>query len=572
MVFSRTIITRSFVLLASVLLATSNVFAKYRTNAEMKKIAGQVLLQNVDKAKAMGRTMELELVKTNDQLAVFNADGYGFVVVNRNDNGRDILAFSSTNYMEDNMPDGFRWWLDATEEALANGYTHDFQADVLKAGATIENFLSTTWDQNAPYNDKCPEVKEGFRAVKSPTGCTATSMAQILNYYKYPAKGQGKGGYFIVNTSPLGNGTDTTEVSASIEGVYQYDLLKDKYDSKETDKDAISTLMFDCGKSVYMTYTPKESGSTYYWAVRGFADNFQYDPYALEYYDRKFFDDTEWYGIVKGELINHRPVMYAASTKSNAGHSFLFTGVNTEGHVWVNWGWSGLYDGWYAIDQLKPNANIDFCVSHDMIIGFKPQAEPDEGEENTSFWGFDEKENFAIQRANKDAKIQQFVLYNFCWRDFNGRFYLVMENLDTNKAYSVFIGETKANGVDNPIEQYYGLQFSPETTIKQFYKKATSETIPAGNYRISIQTQSYGETKLQPVRRSSNKSPYSWFTVDDKGNFEVSNDPPSTGIMEVKADKLNTGASYNLKGIKISSGEPDISKGLFIRENKIYAK
>ena len=90
MVFSRTIITRSFVLLASVLLATSNVFAKYRTIAEMKKIAGQVLLQNVDKAKAMGRTMELELVKTNDQLAVFNADGYGFVVVNRNDNGRDI--------------------------------------------------------------------------------------------------------------------------------------------------------------------------------------------------------------------------------------------------------------------------------------------------------------------------------------------------------------------------------------------------------------------------------------------------------------------------------------------------
>ena len=48
MVFSRTIITRSFVLLASVLLATSNVFAKYRTIAEMKKIAGQVLLQNDD--------------------------------------------------------------------------------------------------------------------------------------------------------------------------------------------------------------------------------------------------------------------------------------------------------------------------------------------------------------------------------------------------------------------------------------------------------------------------------------------------------------------------------------------
>ena len=90
MIFGRMIIARFLAVLTVGILAATNVFAKYRTNAEMKRIAGQVLLQNVDKAKAMGRTMELELVKTNDQLAVFNADGYGFVVVNRNDNGRDI--------------------------------------------------------------------------------------------------------------------------------------------------------------------------------------------------------------------------------------------------------------------------------------------------------------------------------------------------------------------------------------------------------------------------------------------------------------------------------------------------
>ena len=330
--------------------------------------------------------------------------------------------------------------------------------------------------------------------------------------------------------------------------------------------------MFDCGKSAYMTYTAKESGSTYYWAVRGIANNFQYDPYALELYERVFFDDAEWYDKVKRELIDKRPVMYAALTKKNGGHSFLFTGINTEGLVWVNWGWSGLSDGWYAIDQLKPNANLDFCVSHQMIIGFKPQPEPDKDEENKSFWGFSEEENFAIRRANKDAKIQQFVLYNFCWRDFNGRFYLVIENLDTNKAYSVFFSETKENGVDNSIQQYYGLRFIPGNTIKQYYKKATSETIPAGNYRVSIQTQSYGESNLQPVRRSSNKSPYSWFTVDDSGNFEVSNDPPSTGINEVMVDRQYSGASYTLKGVKINSDAPIMSKGLFIRENKIYAK
>ena len=113
------------------------------------------------------------------------------------------------------------------------------------------------------------------------------------------------------------------------------------------------------------------------------------------------------------------------------------------------------------------------------------------------------------------------------------------------------------------------MRFVPENTIKQYYKKATSATIPAGNYRVSIQTQSYGESNLQPVRRSSNKSPYSWFTVDDSGNFEVSNDPPSTGINEVMVDFfIDGGFSYKHYNDRANEWTVGLKPGVALNLNK----
>lgn len=49
--------------------------------------------------------------------------------------------------------------------------------------AVIPALVSTQWNQDAPYNDKCP-TDAGGRSV---TGCAATALAQIINYHKYPA-------------------------------------------------------------------------------------------------------------------------------------------------------------------------------------------------------------------------------------------------------------------------------------------------------------------------------------------------------------------------------------------------
>jgi len=49
--------------------------------------------------------------------------------------------------------------------------------------------LTTIWDQNDPYYLQCPQLPtSGFNCK---VGCVATAMAQIMNYWKWPASGNG---------------------------------------------------------------------------------------------------------------------------------------------------------------------------------------------------------------------------------------------------------------------------------------------------------------------------------------------------------------------------------------------
>lgn len=110
---------RIFVLMAVMAVLVTDVAGKERTNGEMLSIARETLFRG-DAAKAKGANVELRQVRDSRQLGVFTADGYGFVVVNRDDAGRTILGLSATDYDADNMPDGLKWWLENTEDALAN--------------------------------------------------------------------------------------------------------------------------------------------------------------------------------------------------------------------------------------------------------------------------------------------------------------------------------------------------------------------------------------------------------------------------------------------------------------------
>lgn len=94
--------------------------------------------------------------------------------------------------------------------------------------------------------------------------------------------------------------------------------------------------------------------------------------------------------IVSSELEEQRPILYCGQDPIDGGHAFILDGINENGLVHVNWGWSGSGNGWYDINVLKPTSyggsglgeGEGFNDSQSMVFGFKCQETPDPNEEN----------------------------------------------------------------------------------------------------------------------------------------------------------------------------------------------
>ena len=136
-----------------------------------------------------------------------NADGEGWVIVAANDAVAPILAYSETGHFRtDNMPVNVRGWMgkynkyiqkieadgvEASEEAQAQWSRLRKGVNSTKATAVVGPLIQTTWDQGSPYWNLCP----GTGTSKAYTGCVATAMAQVMNYWQWPKKGTGSHSY-----------------------------------------------------------------------------------------------------------------------------------------------------------------------------------------------------------------------------------------------------------------------------------------------------------------------------------------------------------------------------------------
>lgn len=168
----------------SVMVCVSSM-AVERSDSEMQHIAQTLLLGSLAKGSNMPKVQK---IKSTDLFNIYGIKGVGFVVVSRDDAYGEVLGYSSTTFNETTMPGGLKWWLMATEKTMlaqkSKGIT-PFRATY----APVEQMVHTTWGQDTPYNDKCPKL-DGKLTL---TGCVATAMSQIMNYFKYPEKGTGRG-------------------------------------------------------------------------------------------------------------------------------------------------------------------------------------------------------------------------------------------------------------------------------------------------------------------------------------------------------------------------------------------
>jgi len=351
---------------------------------------------------------------SESEFYVFNRDDEngGFVIIAADDCATPVLGYSDCGVFDyDNMPPHVRKWMDGYTRDIRSAKTNKTPADLTVAGKwnsllnyTGENaafrsstaetavapLVNTRWDQSPYYNQSCPGSGTGSnRAV---TGCVATAMAQVMKYWNYPTTGTGFHSY---------NHTTYGTLTANF-GATTYDWANMPQEltslSSSTAKNAVATLMYHCGVGVEMDYGTSAEGGSAAYVISSRSALVHCAEYALKTYfgyktsleglSKRNFSATDWATKLRNELDAGRPMVYAGF--GEGGHCFVLDGYDNNNQFHFNWGWSGLYDGYFVLTALNPGTGGtgggagSYTEDQQAIFGIEP-AETQGGGGSTSF-------------------------------------------------------------------------------------------------------------------------------------------------------------------------------------------
>ena len=455
-------------------------FGFQRTDAEMQKIARENL-----QLRLHAQTAEpVKKLLDKEMLAVYGYESGGYVVVSRSGEGNAVIGYSDNAFSASELPDGLEWWLNQANRVLSEGEMLSLRQARAQAVAPL---LTTAWAQESPYNRLCPTVGGGFWGSTTPmTGCVATAMAQVMNYFQYPASSVGKGEYSTDGQTFKSVATTTS---------FKWDKMRDRYNLNYTEEEAkaVAELMRDCGYASRMTYTANGSGANIYDAAYGLCHNMQYDSLAMRVRTRAYYRDEDWTRMIYNELSARRPILYMAVDPEKLGHSFVFDGLDEQGMVHVNWGWSGTANGYFditTVQGLTPSyqepyygstIKYNFYDEQAMVIGFKPQSTPEPDEKyESAFVTYDMPRVFI---EDDIIYVSQIPLFNYSHLPFNGLLGMVVEGEDGHAVVLPFFYSPWENNVEIPVlgGVYFTEEYYPQGTLND---ADMTTPRPDGKYRL----------------------------------------------------------------------------------------
>lgn len=218
----------------------------------------------------------------------------------------------------------------------------------------IDNFLSTKWGQNYPFNMSFPMVNGGRALV----GCGSVALGQVLRYFEYPK---------TFNWSAMPNESATKTTSD-----FLYDVAKRS--KAQFGGNGTSTYFSDTYQALLSygyTATLGVYGKVYPAAdlsekrpviMRGTATgNNQGHAWVCSGYDYVYYDSEEY------EIWTYiRRTEFGQMYKFMHGHPLSST------LVYMNWGWNGTYDGFYYYNSLKDQITGTPYNDMKLIINITP--------------------------------------------------------------------------------------------------------------------------------------------------------------------------------------------------------
>ncbi|HIZ86183.1 MAG TPA: C10 family peptidase [Candidatus Coprenecus stercoravium] len=308
-----------------------------------------------------------------------NTSGPGFVIISGEDAAMPVLGYSFENDWAEGsrLPENLLSWMESMRGAIAAVRADNTQpsaavANAWKAmdyGNVIVDMETALWNQEEPYCDLCPVV----RGTTAATGCSATALAIIMRYHRWPAKGTG--------TLPSYRTSSTTIPALKLGHTYDWDNMPMQYTGGETSaqEEAVAVLMRDCGylmKSDYGDRYSSGTGASFADIPAPLIEHMDYDN-STRHVMRYYYPTSEWLQMMKDELDNNRPVLYGGATYSGGGHAFVLDGYTDNDFFSVNWGYSGRSNGYFKLDALDPNSQGvgssygGYNYDQDAVIGLQ---------------------------------------------------------------------------------------------------------------------------------------------------------------------------------------------------------
>ena len=224
----------------------------------------------------------------------------------------------------------------------------------IRGAVVVAPLLTTKWGQGKS-NCSDEEAYNYYVDVtynnnnKCYAGCVAVAMGQIMNYWKYPMW--------------------TPSVERQFDWCNMVDSLCANNNSDYSiQKEAISWLLYKCGKAVNMRYcfggdNGLSSGAFSNDARNAMVNEFGYSPNA---YWQSFSSNnnySQWFSLIKTNLDLGYPVIYRGlNSISMVGHVFVCDGYNNDSTFHFNFGWRGTGNYNYALYALMPHYNYDYST------------------------------------------------------------------------------------------------------------------------------------------------------------------------------------------------------------------
>ena len=228
-----------------------------------------------------------------------------------------------------------------------------------------------SYGQSYPYNKYLPHDNISTGKEKHcAAGCTAVSLAQILSYYHRPVQLKG---------------TKTVKLLGSLEQTLDMSKYPIKWDGTEDD---IAALIYNCTASVSADITSKSSSASLaeiadalvnIWGYSNTCEiiinkksssihrNYKNGQYVLTTgQDVYITDDIQIWSLIYLDLDNERPVIIGGG-----GHAYVCDGFDGD-YVHYNFGWEGLYNGYYRkliLPEIEANGSLHI---NSCIIGVTP--------------------------------------------------------------------------------------------------------------------------------------------------------------------------------------------------------